>query len=255
MKTWACRLLHMCLDIKEGAIFISDAHDNDQRDYFWQFLQLIATKQIKTPQLFLMGDMFDLLVGEVQYLTEKYKKYIQLLEQLAREIDIYYLEGNHDFALKALFHHVHVYTIEEQPLIARILGQKVLLLHGDKYGSIWHRVYTKMIRNRLLLRVLNLCDVWCQSCISKKISNRLLQKNICTQIEGFPHIIDTKIQNFMTKETDFIAEGHYHQNKAFECHDIQYINFSSFACEQSYFVVQFNTDIKFIEKKLRGFDV
>jgi len=246
----------MCLDIQEGAIFISDAHENDKRDYFWQFLQRVVTKKIKTPQLFLMGDMFDLLVGAVKYQREKYKKYIQLLEQIALDIEVYYFEGNHDFALESLFDCVKVYTIEQQPISGIINGKKILLMHGDKYGGgPWYQLYTKMIRNRLLLGVLNLFDVLCDHGISKKISNHLLTKNICTKIQGFSDIIDSKIQNFIAIETDFIVEGHYHQNQLIDFEKIQYINFSSFACEQSYFVVQLSTNIKFVEKKLRGFDV
>ncbi|DAB31559.1 MAG TPA: UDP-2,3-diacylglucosamine hydrolase, partial [Sulfurospirillum sp. UBA11407] len=37
--------------------------------------------------------------------------------------------------------------------------------------------------------------------------------------------------------------------------NLNYINFSSFACNQSYFIVEFFNGVKFTQKKLRGFDV
>lgn len=241
--------------INEGAIFISDAHENDKRDYFWQFLLAIEAKKLRVTQLFLMGDMFDLLVGEVKYLRNKYQKYIELLERIARDIEVFYFEGNHDFALGKIFKNVKVYTIEEQPVVFAIDGKKIQLLHGDKYGGKLHMLYTGIIRNSVALKTLNFLDSICKNYISKKISTKLIEKDICQKINGFEDIIKSKIKNFIDVETDMIAEGHYHQNRIFDVGDMKYINFPSFACDRSYFIVQFASDVKFVENKLRGFDV
>lgn len=53
------------LNIKEGALFIADAHDSVERAFFFDFL--VYVNQNPPSQLFLMGDMFDLLVGSVSY--------------------------------------------------------------------------------------------------------------------------------------------------------------------------------------------
>ena len=42
--------------IKEGAIFIADSHENENRKNFLRFLYALKSGEIKTPQLFLMGD-------------------------------------------------------------------------------------------------------------------------------------------------------------------------------------------------------
>ncbi|MDX1808383.1 MAG: UDP-2,3-diacylglucosamine diphosphatase [Sulfurospirillaceae bacterium] len=245
----------MFLDVKEGAIFISDAHENDNRDYFWQFLLAVESKKIEATQLFLMGDMFDLLVGEVKYLRKKYQRYIDLLEKIALEIEVFYFEGNHDFVLEKIFKNVKLYKIEEQPVLFSIDEKKLLLLHGDKYGGQRHMLYTSIIRNKTVLKTLNFFDSISRNYISKKILNKLLKKNICTEIDAFEHIIRAKIKKFINIDTDIIAEGHYHQNKNFNVNNIKYINFPSFACNQSYFIVQFSSNMKFVENKLRGFDV
>ncbi|EAH5875068.1 UDP-2,3-diacylglucosamine diphosphatase, partial [Campylobacter coli] len=46
-----------------------------------------------------MGDIFDLLIGEISATHEFAKPYIKLLEELALKMEIIYLEGNHDFNL------------------------------------------------------------------------------------------------------------------------------------------------------------
>ncbi|EAL6670347.1 UDP-2,3-diacylglucosamine diphosphatase, partial [Campylobacter coli] len=51
--------------LQNGAILIADAHENDKRRGFWEFLQALKRSEITTPQLILMGDIFDLLIGEI----------------------------------------------------------------------------------------------------------------------------------------------------------------------------------------------
>ncbi len=241
--------------IKEGALFISDAHENDERDKFYRFLCMIESKEINPTQLFLMGDMFDLLVGEVKYLKNKYKKHIDLIEKIAQNIEVFYFEGNHDFSLGDIFENTRVISIDKQPVVFQISNEKILLSHGDKYGGKTHTFYTSIIRNRTMLKILNVLDELGNFFISKKIEKDLLKKDICTKISNFEEIISNKIEKNVDIEIDMIAEGHYHQNRSFRYKKYKYINFSSFACNQSYFIVQLSPDIKFIEKKLRGYDV
>jgi UDP-2,3-diacylglucosamine hydrolase len=239
------------INIQDGAIFISDAHDNAKRDGFYKFLQKIDSGEIKTIQLFLMGDMLDLLIGEISYLREKHKKYIELIDKIASKIELFYFEGNHDFLLKNLFENVKVIDISSQPLTCKINDKNILLSHGDKYGDFKHKLYTLFIRSKILLKFLNFIDKNCNSCVSKKILSDLQEKNICKKIKNFQDKIESKIPSYSLKDIDMIVEGHYHQDKVFEVNDVKYINFPSFACNQSYIIVQLSPEIKF----KRGYDV
>jgi len=237
------------LIIQEGAFFIADAHDSDERSFFFDFL--LHVKQNPPPQLFLMGDMFDLLVGNVRHGVQKYQHYIDLIEEIAQSCEVYYFEGNHDFNLTQLFLHVKVIPIEEQPLLCQLpSGKSCLLLHGDKYGSLLHRCYTKMIRNKGVLSILSGLDVLLHGAISQKIQNDQCKKRLCQKIENFTTQMQRKL--FLYPKADVIAEGHYHQNVDFMDSGVHYINFSSFACNQSYFTVQFSTETEFAQKQLRG---
>jgi UDP-2,3-diacylglucosamine hydrolase len=236
--------------IKEGAIFIADAHENDKRNEFYHFLEKIDKKEIIPTQLFLMGDMFDLLVGKVEYTVKKYQKYIDLLEKIALHVEVFYFEGNHDFSLENIFQNVKVIPIEAQPL-KFILPNKAeaLLLHGDKYGGVLHKFFTNIIRSNKLLWVLNLIDNRINNKISKKIESDLLHKKICLKITNFEEIIKLKLDHYGASKESYIAEGHYHQNKKFHLSNLIYVNFASFACNQSYFIVEGSNDVEFVEKK------
>ncbi len=240
-------------NIKNGAIFIADAHEDDRKDAFYCFLKQIESGDIVTTQLFLMGDMFDLLVGKVEYGTKKYKKYIDLIDLIALYVEVYYFEGNHDFALSNLFKNVKVIPIQLQPMEFVLEDDTlVYLLHGDKYGGLVHNTYTKLIRSPFILSILNFIDKRKDNYISKRIEADQHRKKLCTKIENFEDMIIAKIPNYNPQQNSYIVEGHYHQNHMFRQNSVNYINLPSFACNQSYFIVECSKRNKFTQCKLRG---
>ena len=72
------------LFIQKGALFIADAHESSERTLLWDFL--LYVQENPPPQLFLMGDMFDLLVGNVRYGVQKYQRYIRRLEEIRKRV-------------------------------------------------------------------------------------------------------------------------------------------------------------------------
>jgi len=237
------------LIIQEGALFIADAHDSDERSFFFDFL--LYVKQNPPPQLFLMGDMFDLLVGSIAHGITQYQRYINLIEAIGQTCEVYYFEGNHDFNLSKLFLHVNVIPIEAQPLACKLpSGKTCLLLHGDKYGTLLNRFYTTIIRNQSVLTLLNSLDKLSHFAISKKIQKNQRHKRLCQTIENFATHIQRKLHLY--PKTDVIAEGHYHQNIDFIVSGVYYVNFSSFACNQSYFSVQSSPETEFAPKQFRS---
>ena len=243
----------MCHKIKNGAIFIADAHEDENKSNFYNFLKMIDSKELQTEQLFVMGDMFDLLVGEVEYGVKQYDKYIKLIDKIALHVEVIYFEGNHDFGLNSLFKNVKVIPLEKQPIKTNLEDNTVVYLsHGDKYADFIHSAYTKLIRSKQILKVLNTIDRISNYKISKTIKQSQLEKNICKKIDNFEEMISSKLHLYKADEGAYIVEGHYHQCHQFEEKGINYLNLPSFACNQSYFIVECLQDEKFA---LRGCNV
>lgn len=242
------------LEIREGALFISDAHDNVTREGFYRFLCMLDEGELQTPQLFLMGDMFDLLVGQISYTHAHYRKTIGQLNRLSRKLEIHYIEGNHDFNLRKLFPHIHIYPIRKQPLQCRFHGKQILLSHGDWNEGWRYRLYTALIRNPLLLSLLNLLDISRAYAISRKILKKQQRKYICFKIPAFREYIKQKIQKYDIgiSKIDFVCEGHYHQNVEYRFDKFIYKNFSSFACDKSCYRITFTDRVVFEEVLIRG---
>ncbi|MDR2342270.1 MAG: metallophosphoesterase [Campylobacteraceae bacterium] len=219
------------INLKEGAVFIADAHENGvNRKDFALFLKKMELGEIKTPQLFLMGDIFDFLSKGAKYTLLLYKHELEMLDKIAKNTEVYYLEGNHDFNLSGIFKYVNVISIKNQPLYAKT-SIIYAISHGDLYVGFFYNIYTKIIRSKsvvFLLDKLGICEF-----ITKIVLKSQISKKICREIEDFENKIIPKLKKY--KNCDMILEGHYHQNKTISYKQIKYINFASFACDKLFY--------------------
>ncbi|EAJ0335887.1 UDP-2,3-diacylglucosamine diphosphatase [Campylobacter lari] len=235
--------------IKENAIFIADAHENENRHGFWDFLQALKDKKIQTPQLFLMGDIFDLLIYEVKATHDFAKAYVDLLEELAGEIEIIYLEGNHDFNLAKFFKKVKVVNIKQQPLPCEFQDKTLVkLAHGDIFLKPFLQFFLKSLRNHYLLIFLNFLNVVSKEKITRKILKNQHKKQLIRKIPHFVTLTKERIKHYDVK---FIIEGHYHQGVFLEFESIQYLNLPTFAYKESFFIVKYEPEIRFHKIELK----
>ena len=209
--------------IKEGALFIADAHYPHHGDELLHLLQHLESGKIVTPQLFLMGDIFDLLFGYNDYIRHFSSEATALLQRLSQKMEIYYFEGNHDFLLKSIFKNINIYPRSMQPLFFDLNGQKIGLAHGDKFalGTLYD-LYCFLLRNRWLIKVLKPLD---RMIIDDRIA-RLKRKNICHPMKDF----EKRAEEIVTlyPDVDLVIEGHYHQGKRIG----SYLSLPSLSCQK-----------------------
>jgi len=228
--------------IKEGAIFVADVHINENRDEFFEFLQKV--EKLNPPQLFLMGDIFDLLVGGVNYSVKFNKKYIDFLNKLSNRIEIYYFEGNHDFLLSSIFPNITVFPIQKQPVQFFLHDKSVLLSHGDVFVGLQYKIYTSLIRSYALVKLISFFDSIFGNILTKKIINSQKNKNLCKKITNFNDIIVSRMKKMENYNFQIVLEGHFHQDAIYELDKKKYINLPSFACNKSFFIVQSQEGLK-----------
>jgi UDP-2,3-diacylglucosamine hydrolase len=230
------------LILQEGAILIADAHYSDKYPQFYTFLKALDSGEIKTSQLILMGDMFELLFGVISQTKEDNADEILLLNRLSETMEIIYFEGNHDFGLKNIFPNILVIPLEQQPKEFESNGKKVLLSHGDTKTPLGYRVYTKLIRNPYILSLIGVIDFLCFHCIIKWLKSRGMDRDPCYKINGFEKIIQSRLRYLRDESLDIVIEGHFHQNLRFDLYGFEYVNLGSFACNSLYFIVQFSKE-------------
>ena len=226
------------LEIKDGAFVISDAHYSHKRPQLLAFLKDIKNKELNPTQLILMGDIFDLLFGGITRTVQRNSEAVKLINEISEEIEVIYLEGNHDFNLKKVFKNAKVFTISQQPVEAVVQGKKTYLAHGDFNSPLGYKIYTSIIRNRVVLSVLNVVNAVFNNIILRKLDIYLDKKDDCNEIKNFEEIVKKRVEDSF--ECEYFIEGHFHQNRHLKLKNFEYINLGAFACNQRYFVVEFN---------------
>ena len=236
------------IEIKEGAFVIADAHYSHIRPELLSLIEDIHSKKLQPSQLILMGDIFDALFGSITYTLETNTYIVSLINEISEQLEVIYLEGNHDFNLKDVFPKAKVFTIQNQPIICTYEDKTVCLAHGDFTGDFFYRVYTSLIRNPSVLKVLNSFDNMINHYILKKLDSYLSKKDDCKEFTGFEEYMKKRLVDRIT--CDYFIEGHYHQNRSLEFENFRYINLGAFACNQRYFTVKSSQDRELLEENI-----
>ncbi|KAA6227343.1 UDP-2,3-diacylglucosamine diphosphatase [Campylobacter sp. LR291e] len=201
-----------------------------------------------------MGDIFDVLVGEIKASWEFAKPYINLLEELCDKMEIVYIEGNHDFNLSSLFKRVKIFSIKDQPIkailhISKVKKEEIFLAHGDIFLNPFVQFILKQLRNHTLLSFLNIFNEFSKHIFFDKILIKQREKNLFYKIENFKNLAQKRYLKYGVSGI-WVVEGHYHQNFILKEKEYKYFNLSTFAHKRSFFVVEYNQEIKFQEQKV-----
>ncbi len=223
--------------IQENAIFVADAHYPTHGDTLLKLLYQIMRGEIVTSQLFLMGDIFDLLIGGVEQSIQENHEAIGLIESIAKHIEVYYFEGNHDFLLASIFTNIKIYPREQQPQMMSLGGCFVGLSHGDRFAVGWkHALMSRLLRKAWVIRLIQRL----RPQIVSQQNHHLSTKDICIEI---PHF-EQKTKQIMAhyKDTSRVIEGHYHQ----AIQHYGYISLPALACQKQVGVIR-DTQMVFVD--------
>jgi len=242
----------MLPSIHKGAVFISDAHYSPKNKDLEKFVEALISGKLVASQIFWMGDIFDLLVGEVASTIKKNKKMIDKINSLS--IQQYYFEGNHDFNLQEIFPQITVIPRKQQPMIFDLGGKKVAVAHGDIFTPMLYEIYINSISNKWVVKILNTLNLhhW----ITKKIERYNSSKNLCQKIDNFEQIVDMRVKEYKKLGVEMVIEGHFHQNflQRIDRYKILYLNLPAYVCSQSFFIVKSSNVPVLIEQHLRSDD-
>lgn len=125
------------------AVVISDLHlgsDNCQAEALVSFLEGIHHGDTPTRRLILNGDVFDSI--DFRRLKKHHWKVLSLLRKMADEVEIVWINGNHDGPSDVVSHLLGVTVVDE--FIVESGGRRVLCLHGHRFDAFIekHRLTT-----------------------------------------------------------------------------------------------------------------
>jgi UDP-2,3-diacylglucosamine hydrolase len=115
-------------------LFISDLHLGDDRPEISElFFRFMDTQVPGTGALYILGDLFEVWVGDDQLDHDPLARRVAdaLREASQRGTAIYFMHGNRDFLVGPRFADAAGLTLLPDPTVIEIGGDRVLLMHGD----------------------------------------------------------------------------------------------------------------------------
>ncbi|MCE2593446.1 UDP-2,3-diacylglucosamine diphosphatase [Motilimonas cestriensis] len=112
--------------------FIADLHLTESRpDITALFLQFLATEARQADALYILGDLFEIWLGD-DIQTPLTKQVAKALSDLSQSgVPCYYIHGNRDFMLGERYARLCDMTILAEKSLVQLYGETALLLHGD----------------------------------------------------------------------------------------------------------------------------
>ena len=147
---------------------ISDVHVKHPNDNSYKLLISFLKNEYvsQANKVFLLGDIFDLMIGFHREYLIKYKVFFnEIANLIKKKITVHYFAGNHDFHLKSLFlSFLKDYDLDqsffryhETEWRYEINGKKFHLSHGDdiEIGNLNYKIYKYFISSLLIKIIVN----------------------------------------------------------------------------------------------------
>ena len=140
--------------------FISDVHIKFPEDSCEELITsfLKKSKELGVEKIFLVGDIFDFMIGEKLEYVEYYHKFFKKLANLEVK-EIHFFEGNHDFHLQSVWAYFQKIYPNTPRVIYHFKGailtkgkKKIWISHGDdiEIGNYGYKIYKFFIRSFLV---------------------------------------------------------------------------------------------------------
>jgi UDP-2,3-diacylglucosamine hydrolase len=113
-------------------LFVSDVHlDASAPDAVEQFLEFLRTRATGAEALYILGDLFEVWVGDDESDTDKKAICAALRSLTDSGVAGFVIHGNRDFLLGRGFCDATGCRLLPDPVVAEFDGERVLLTHGD----------------------------------------------------------------------------------------------------------------------------
>lgn len=213
-----------------SAWFLSDLHlkhmDERRSQWLLRFLSLLADGKHSATHLYLVGDIFDLWVGNHDYYEDRFKPLIDLLLRLkAQGVQIIYFEGNHDVHVKRYWESRYGIPCSVDERYDQIGPHLVRVEHGDLINPNDHTYlkYRRFIRRPWMEKLAHLLPArlihWLGDRASRKSRKHSSVKRRDSEGELRQMIRDYAEKVYAAAPFDLIITGHMHirDDYRFDC--------------------------------------
>ena len=180
-----------------------------------EFINFLNTIEADCSTLILLGDIFDYWFEYKYTIPKYYYRTLAKLEQfIAKNINIIYIMGNHDFGHKTFFLEEIGIKIIETDLHIDLLGKKFFLSHGDiKLPKDYsYKILRKIFRNKICQFLFSTIHPTIGIKVAKYFSHsskKHRSNNSLDTINNQDKLISVA-QEIINNGSDFVIMGHTH---------------------------------------------
>ncbi|WP_277374818.1 UDP-2,3-diacylglucosamine diphosphatase [Pseudomonas sp. AA-38] len=155
-------------------LLISDLHLEEKRpDITRAFLHFLATRARQAEALYILGDFFEVWIGDDGMTPFQHEIARALRELSDTGTRIYLMHGNRDFLIGKRFCRETGCTLLSDPHKVQMNGEPVLLMHGDRLCTldVGYMKLRRWLRNPLSLLILRNLPLSTRQKLARKLRN------------------------------------------------------------------------------------
>lgn len=195
-------------------LFISDLHlDGGRPDITDQFLTFLRTEARSADALYILGDLFELWIGDDDPDPDKRRIVAALRELTASGVRCAVMRGNRDFLLGTRFAADTGCKLLEDGTVVELYGQPVLLMHGDTLCTDDHSYQRlrRIVRNPVVQWILARLSIAQRN----KLAGKVREGSKAHIHRTAPMIMDVNAgavrTAFAEHHVDLLVHGHTHR--------------------------------------------
>ncbi|MDP5037333.1 MAG: UDP-2,3-diacylglucosamine diphosphatase [Alishewanella sp.] len=198
-------------------LFIADLHLSAERpDITQAFLQFIAQQAPAADALYILGDLFEVWIGDdnPEPLLDTVAK---VLKPLSQHTPIYFIHGNRDFLLKQHYAKRAGLILLPQQQVIDLYGTPTLIMHGDSLCTMdvayqkFRRWWDQSWWQRLMLSL----PLFIRQALARKARAKSAKAKARYQTMGSANIMDvtpTEVPKIMAEyNVQHLIHGHTHR--------------------------------------------
>jgi UDP-2,3-diacylglucosamine hydrolase len=204
--------------VSSPILFISDLHlDGSRPDISEQFLAFLRTDARQAQSLYILGDLFEVWIGDDDPDTDKRRIRLALRELTESGVPCFVMHGNRDFLLGKLFFAETGCQLLTDPIVIGLHGRRVLLLHGDLLCTDDHAYQRlrRIVRNPLVQWIMRHLSLKRRLALAAKIragSQAHIDNAMRSTMAQIMDVnVDAVTRTFADHGVDLMIHGHTHR--------------------------------------------
>jgi UDP-2,3-diacylglucosamine hydrolase len=197
-------------------LLLGDAHLRHGDPEVESFLSFLRSIPSDTAGLCLLGDLFDLWIGDPSFLTDSHRRIVGALGQLrGRGVRVVYVEGNRDYHLRRILSDGPFDEVAQRGTSLSFGTRKLRLSHGDLVNRADrpYRLWRALAKGPVLIRLFRALPRRAASRLAESLERRIARTNVRHRVRFPEGEVRAFARDCVRTGADTVVVGHFHQER------------------------------------------